>query len=529
MTVEGLDETRAQALQQGLSAGAATSWQVELNLDVLRRIATPDGARAGIRADTPLAGNHLDLEIPGQVQSLRLLLDTVYEGYGGVVNYAGVIEGDDGSLVAISVDGSEVLGKIHHSVGFTYLIASHHGQRGYALSVIDQTLVPRPTHRYQDDRDSAHNDQVISRPMPELDDDIALPASASGNVRLLVLYTPLVAAQTNVSLMANNIVSGFNQSLQLSGVDSNNYVTLAGVRSIGNSLSTQGRRCNDEIVDVMMTQRSGPFSDLDDWMELAYADIALAIVTTEPGYTECGNGAGRFGGRGLPISQYPGHTRPFSNTTDTFALADLTAIHEVGHVLNGMHAHLAHCNWGTIPSYACGYAPQHCQWQTMMGGYVQCGFDHGKDPWQQPTVRIARWSNPDRNYNGEPTGIPVPPNQSGGRHMAAALDINMSHAAGWKGTQSTPPSAPDPISTSSFYCWGMTSVNWAAQTGTVEYRLFRSSSSSFTHPVLMYSGPKTATTVNVDQTSYLRVKACNSGGCSPYSSQAVAFYYSACM
>ena len=537
MTVEAPAEERAQALQQDLSAGAATSWQVDLNLDLLSQIAGPDGARADIRAQTPLAGNHLDLDIPGRDQPLRLLLDTVYEGFGGVINYAGIIDGDDGSLVAISIDGREVLGKIHHSEGFTYLIESHHDQEGHILSVIDQTLIPRTKHEHGEKRADVDDEMDALRLPPELDTEIALPASASGNVRLLVLYTPAVAAQTNIQLMANNIVSSFNQSLQLSGVDSSNYVTLAEVRSIGDNLSTLGSRCRNQILDNLMANRIAPFSQLDNWMEVAYADIALSIVTTEPSYSDCWQDVGRIGGRGLPIDQYPHHSEPFSLTTHTFALADLTAIHEIGHVLNGMHADPGDCYWQGIPTepyYACGHAPQDCDWQTMMGGYVQCNtFDPDLDPGQQETVRIARWSNPDIYYNNEPTGVPK--TTSGGdpdpdkRHMAKALNTNMPIAAAWKGAQATPPSAPNPVGASSFYCWGMNSVNWTAQSGTAEYRLFSSSSSSFTNPTLMYSGPDTSTTVNVGQTSYLRVKACNSGGCSPYSSQVVAEYYNGCM
>ncbi|GEM_PF-3507883 len=43
------------------------------------------------------------------------------------------------------------------------------------------------------------------------------------------------------------------------------------------------------------------------------------------------------------------------------------------------------------------------------------------------------------------------------------------------------------------------------------------------------TAPGTSTNVNVDQTNYLQVKACNSGGCSPYSSQVTAHYYNGCM
>jgi hypothetical protein len=113
--------------------------------------------------------------------------------------------------------------------------------------------------------------------------------------------------------------------------------------------------------------------------------------------------------------------------------------------------------------------------------------------------------------------------------MASALDVNMVHAATWKGAQAAPPAAPNPLNVTSGYCWGFNSVQWAAQSGAVEYRLFRSYSSGFTNPTLIYSGPGIATGVNVSQSAYLRAKACNSGGCSPYSAQVAADYFPGCM
>lgn len=519
LTVEALDTIRAQSLRRDLGEEAVSSWRIHLNLDALTAIEAPDGSRIATARGAALAGQHLDLPIPGREAPMRLNLETVYEGYAGVITYAGTIDGDDGSLVAISIDGDEILGKIHHSEGFTYLIESAMDGPEYTLSVIDQTLMPQPPdlddhQESADEYDSARPGSTESRPSKDVQ-----PMSWGGEVRLLVLYTPAVAAQTNITLLANNVVSTFNQSLGLSGVSGSNFVTLADLRNIGNNLATVGRRCRKQIIDNM-GNRVHEFSLLDNWMEVAWADIGLTIMTTEPGYSDCGS-VGRIGGIGtFPGSEYPGHSKPFANTSHTFALGDLTAIHEVGHVLNGHHETPSHCA-GAIPSYACGYAPAHCNWQAMMGGYVQCGYDFGKPPNQQSNVRIARWSNPNVSYNGEATGTSA-------RNMAAALNINMPYAAGWKGAQAPPPSAPNPISVSPQYCWGLNLVAWTAQSGTVEYRLFQSDSPSFTFPYLVYSGPGTATFINVSGTAYLRARACNSGGCSAYSTQVTATYYPGC-
>lgn len=512
-------------MRRDFGEDAVESWKVSLSFDALTAIEAPDGTRLATERGLPISGLHLDLPVPGRSPALRLNLDTVYEGYGGVITYAGIIEGDDGSLVAISVNGDEILGKIHHSVGFTYLIESASEGLAYTLSVIDQTLMPQPEmvceelHDLMEESEPAH-------PVTGKDDPVQ-PMSSGGEVRLLIMYTPATAQQTNVTLLANNIVSSFNQSLSLSGVSGNNFVTLAELRVLGTNFTTPNDRCRLDIINHMW-QRTDAFQNLDDWMEVAYADIGLAIVTTEPSYTgDCGS-LGRFGGIGTLIDpfDYPDHGSPFAMTTHTYALGDLTASHEIGHVLNGKHHGDCKVSGVTIPNYACGYAPAHCDWQTMMGGYVSCTFDPSKPPSQQPTVRIARWSNPNVYYNGEPTG------QSGSfpnaRNMAAALNINMSHAAGWKGMQALPPSAPNPINANPHYCFGMNTVRWTAQSGAVEYRLFQSHSPSFTSSFLVYSGPGTGTLVNLSSTAYLRARACNSGGCSPYSQQVTAHYQSGC-
>jgi hypothetical protein len=348
---------RAEELRRDLREAPAASWLVALDFDALAGIAGLDSSRFTAGRGTPVSGHHLGLPIPGRNVPLRLNIDTVYEGYGGVITYAGDIEGDDGSVVAISVDGNEVLGKIHHSEGFTYLIETSSKGQGYTLSLIDQTLIPRLPDQHEEENGSASG---VREPVGSRPNEIAIQSlSSSGNVRLLVLYTPAVASQPhiNINLLANNIVSTFNQSLGLSGVNSSNYVTLAGVRSIGSNLAAINNRCRDEILDEDMGNRSGAFSSLDAWMEVAYADIALAIVTNEPSYAECNSILGRFGGRGLPIDQYPDHSSPFSVTTEVYALADLTAIHEVGHVLNGMHAAYNDCNWGQFPHLLAAMRP----------------------------------------------------------------------------------------------------------------------------------------------------------------------------
>ena len=167
-----------------------------------------------------------------------------------------------------------------------------------------------------------------------------------------------------------------------------------------------------------------------------------------------------------------------------------------------------------------------CAWQTIMGGYVQCGFDVGQpDPSQQSTKRLVRWSNPNLTYQGHVLGATT-------HRMADALNITMPIAAAWRPDSPPPPGAPGWMNVSSAYCQGLNVANWSAVSGVVEYRVFGSYSPAFTSPVLIYSTVSTNAWLNVGfgETLYVRVKACNGGGCSGYSAQGTAEYgYGLCL
>lgn len=90
--------------------------------------------------------------------------------------------------------------------------------------------------------------------------------------------------------------------------------------------------------------------------------------------------------------------------------------------------------------------------------------------------------------------------------------------------------APDPIRNVSERCRGLNNVTWTAVAGATSYTLYRSTSSDFSNPLAIYSGPSTDRfiTVNYNSTWYLRAVACDSSGCGPLSGQVSASYFSGC-
>ncbi len=79
-------------------------------------------------------------------------------------------------------------------------------------------------------------------------------------------------------------------------------------------------------------------------------------------------------------------------------------------------------------------------------------------------------------------------------------------------------------------CNGAYVAFWSTSEGAAGYQLWRSNSMSFTNPVLIYSGALTTWefTVPLGGRWYVRAKACSAEGCSGYTGQREAKYYSGC-
>jgi len=96
-----------------------------------------------------------------------------------------------------------------------------------------------------------------------------------------------------------------------------------------------------------------------------------------------------------------------------------------------------------------------------------------------------------------------------------------------------PPSNPPSLSVVPGFCFGSSTVNWTSVSDASNYRLSRSFSPGFSSPSVIYDGSGTFTAINIPGppepgTWYLRVKACNAGGCSGWSNQQSASWVNGC-
>lgn len=506
---------------------------VELPLTIDRSLLvssrSPTAVRASARDTAPTSGTRFQIQLPFQKHVQWLQISSVEESPNGTVTYSGELEGDESSLVTLSFQSGATLGRIL-SNGRTYLL---HGDTpsSTAMSVIQASRLPQePELKYKSSnaalsrtKDGIGGLSGVSSARTEM--GLISKSSGGGDVRVLILYTPAVAARNNIALLSSELISQFNQSLASSGVASSNYLTLAGTSEFQDNLSTLGARCRAEL-QTQMLQRSPPFQNLDTLRSSAYADIVVLLLTTESSYTDCGI-AGRIGG---VVAALGDSIHPFALVSDNYALADLTGPHEIGHVLGGGHED----DDLRYPYFARGFANRtSCAWQTVMGGYTGyqngfgCDFDYTQtNPQFQPVSRLPRWSSPSVSYQGVPTG-------SSFQNMRSALESLMPTAASWVSDPPPPPpqNPPSSISAHPFSCNGSWEFVWPTVSGATGYRLYRSSTSSFSNPVLSHQTGYTSAVVNVGTsgTSYFRVQACNAGGCSGYSSQASATGYSGCI
>lgn len=510
-------------LLPGLSAARVATWEVEFRPETL---AGKQGMRyfrtaAQHVATLPrLSGQRVKIDLPGVRQGLRLAIDTLRESEDGVVTYAGRIEFEMAWLFTLTID-------FDHAVGAFYMddrvfLLTVEENTGALLHEVDLSRVPRNRQT-----DELGNDSLAPSLLQSSLCSNYTENSFNGNVRVLFLYTPDVSS--GITTLVNSIVAQFNQIALNSGVDPKNYISIAGIQQLSSNLDG---RCwgsgfvSSSSVMGMMRDGTAPFANLSQWMGQSSADMAFLITSVDPN-ADTGGGCyiteqlenyGRIGG----IAWVKDPNLPYGASTNTFALGDLTAIHEIGHVLGGRHQ-----PGGTPdPDCARGYIQpgSNPSWITVVGEYAlgtSCAFDPDDPPAQQTCTRIPLFSNKDPNitYQSQGTG-------NSSHDMATALNMTMTEVAGWTSYGIPTPGAVAWLDASS-NCYWMNNISWAAVSGTQVYQLFKSSTSGFQSSSLIYHG--SSTNIWDLGPGYYKVRACNGSGCGQLSSAVQADYFPGCL
>jgi len=489
-----------------------------------------------------LTGQSVRVVLPKLSQALTLYVDRVEELVPGVLTYSGEASEIPGTFFTFSVANGRLLGKLLIGLA-SYVIEPAPNETGkHDLIVLDRGLLPPDDNTLN----SPSLDESSSSGSPTTQASTS-GTTGSGIVQVLFLFASNVTDQNN---RAANIVSEFNAALARSAVDSAKRITSGGLITVQDDFNGL---CRSVIINKMRL-RNPPFELIDDWLssEMDMADAAFLIVTTDNNI-DCssqppplGQGDGVPGGRIGGLAHLFDPNNPFGLSTDTFALGDLTALHEFGHVLGGQHADESSDIVTTVDfgDGAHGFENNNAgQWQTIMGGYTtpRCVFNfNNPDPVSQTCERINFFSNPviKTTVNGQLVTIGTNDDDGGvnfdnGQRKADMEswleESSLPIVSGYQ-TDPPPPAGAPTLNVMSEHCFGLHTASWNQVTGADLLQLFSSTSSNFTSPVLRFEGTGTLVTINVPQntTWFLRVRACNGGGCTGLSNQQSATWVNEC-
>ena len=93
-----------------------------------------------------------------------------------------------------------------------------------------------------------------------------------------------------------------------------------------------------------------------------------------------------------------------------------------------------------------------------------------------------------------------------------------------------PPATPGNFTVNSWFCWGQGDASWNNVPGATSYQLQASTSALFPpqQSWMEYIGADTNVLLNVSETTYFRVRACNGGNCGQYSGYDALVYQYMC-
>jgi hypothetical protein len=494
------ESARPATSMSALGGSLVSRRYAEVNFDALTAFA---GSAAG--SERRFAGQTLRLTLPDDVSETQLLVENAQEIIAGVITYTGRIANDDLSQFVISVEGDRILGRIHSGSRLFVLI----GENGhYEFSDIETTLT------IQDPASDALPAE------PAVDSPKGRPreksGSQGGNVRLLILYGSDVPARIgSVELLASNIVAQMNSSLSASGVPNSNFVSLAGLQAVGTTLPGY----TGKQIPHRMAEPTPEFASLTPQMLAVGADVAMTLFSAndkvkcpdqnlDPDINTCNTG--RIGGAAFNFDP----ARPYGAVADTYALGDLSAIHELGHILGGQHE----LSSGepvsmTAEPDARGVINSN-GWMTLMGGYNLSTCQFRTLNLLPACLRLTRFSNPAPayNYSGNATGV------LGTADMARALPIHHSKVADYFVDPLGVPAAPKSLSLNRNAT--LMTIAWPAVAGAVTNYQIEVSTGAVPAPAWsqIYSGPSTSSSYLVKLGTYynFRVRACNGSGCGAF-------------
>lgn len=250
---------------------------------------------------------------------------------------------------------------------------------------------------------------------------------------------------------------------------------------------------------------------------------------------------GRYGGQavlGLKSDM------PNATFADNWVLADDTAVHEIGHVLNGLHEKQSggisdpkptNNNQAIVTQFTDPNAELDGE-QSIMGGYREnwCTTQYSSNPINQICPRKLSFSN-QRPLNdfvnfthtfSDGTFIGAPDRNNASYFTQTSIPTVSDYRS-----DPAPPTGAPSLSITSQQCYGLNDLNWSSVSIATFYIVYKSFDYSFPSHQRFYIGLDNNLFINIPSQTprYYRVKACNSGGCGPDSNTVTGNYVNYCM
>lgn len=502
------------------SQGIVSKRLVDVNIQALH-----DGSRVQSAKFSSLSAGRKGrdgfvIRLPGGVEA-TLNTRRLHSYVKGVETYSGRVNGIESGYFTLSVEDEKVYGQIN--IEFMAYDIRHDNTYGtHVLTEIDLAKMPK----HSPDPLNSESSGVVTPKAGNMPD--AMSGSSNGTVRVLVLHGSDVSS---VSTLTANIISAMNDTFFGDGMDPDLHVTLADIRNLGDDLDEV---CKETILELM-EEPDPPFANIATWMSDEDADVVLTIATTDPTVDDCPDTGvwGRIGGQASALLDA---TRPFAVSMDSYAVGDLTAPHELGHVLGGGHsttspALLDTWSGGESEPFSRGYIGSEGEWQTVMGDYSENGCDFSTTLPNTDCVRLPLWSDPTKTYDSEARGVTYVSEEQDpwSADMVSALEIQMPDVAAWDTYSYSAPGSVSGIYIEE--CYQNNIISWNNTTNAEHYQALLSYSSSFTDPEVIYFASQAGVNVRVfsgQPTKYVKIRACNGGGCGSYSYMLTLTYNPSC-
>lgn len=252
-----------------------SSKQVRFNKNAFKRIWLGKEQRYLNTKSKSLVGQFVKLPLlDGKVIQLDVeKVEMLLEGID-VVTYSGSVDGYPDSRFVFSIEDDVIYGDVKFDHYVYKLHTTEDNNPRQIMSEINPRLMPRDT-----EDDVSDLDKMLSEIPSE-----TKSSNGGGNVRVLFLYASNVY---NPHFKITTLMSDFNGIKASSGVSSQRSISSAGVQKINYTFTTADD-CKDPVVRDMAANRF-PFTNLDDDMEAAYADMSFLILNGPSGHSTCGS------------------------------------------------------------------------------------------------------------------------------------------------------------------------------------------------------------------------------------------------